>query len=121
MARPGIRYAQVAEIADRLAAEGKPVAPQVIRAELGEGSFSTITKHVRAWQESRRPQSPAQVCEMPEGVRRALDQLWMALQAEAGQIIEAVRADLMQRVQEAQARENEMTAELERVAAMEQR
>ena len=47
----GITYDEVSSVATSLTAQGMPVTTKSIRAELGTGSQSTITKHLRTWRE----------------------------------------------------------------------
>ncbi len=116
MARTGIRYEQVADIAEQLFAEGREPSLLLIRAGLGNtGSFTTIANHLKAWQESRVKIIEPQLFDMPDGVRKVLDKTWPALQTEANNLIESVRANLMQHVDEAKNREVEMATELEHV------
>ena len=117
MARPGIRYEQVAEAADRLMAQGSAPTTTLIRVELGgTGSLSTITQHLRTWQDQRHPTiEAAMAVEVPEGVQRVLKQLWPALQMEGNALIEAVKEDAEQRVQKSRQREQDMASELARM------
>ncbi len=117
MARPGIRYEQVAEAADRLTAQGTTPTTTLIRVELGgTGSLSTITGHLRTWQDQRHPKiEAAMATEVPEGVQRVLKQLWPALQMEGNALIEAVKEDAEERIQESRQREQDMGSELARM------
>ncbi len=117
MARPGIRYEQVAEAADRLTAQGTTPTTTLIRVELGgTGSLSTITGHLRTWQDQRHPKiEAAMATEVPEGVQRVLKQLWPALQMEGNALFEAVKEDAEERIQESRQREQDMGSELARM------
>lgn len=49
MARPGITYYDVANVALTIKGQGKNVTVENIRAMLGTGSISTINNHLRKW------------------------------------------------------------------------
>ena len=51
--RGSITEAQVFEAADALVAQGREVTPTVLLSTLGSGSFTTIYKHLSAWEESK--------------------------------------------------------------------
>ncbi|MBX9771460.1 MAG: DNA-binding protein, partial [Candidatus Obscuribacterales bacterium] len=51
--RGSITETQVFEAADALVAQGREVTPTALLNSLGSGSFTTIYKHLSAWQSSR--------------------------------------------------------------------
>ena len=50
MARPGIRYRQVAEACDRLVAKGETPSIDKILADIGTGSKTTISNFKKQWE-----------------------------------------------------------------------
>ncbi len=82
---------QVFEAADDLAASGQEVSPNALRDLLGRGSFSTLSKHIEAWQQARKAAPVPVVLEMPESVKAAFAQCWQAAATEAGKEIAAIR------------------------------
>ncbi len=54
MARPGVTYEQVAEAADKLDSDGIRPSPTKVREALGNtGSYSTIARFLKDWEEAR--------------------------------------------------------------------
>lgn len=62
---------QVFEAADKLAANGQEVTPNALRDVLGRGSYSTLLKHIDAWQQARQAAPAPVLIEMPESVKVA--------------------------------------------------
>ncbi len=58
MANVGIEKQDVFGAADEILAGGKEPTIQAIREKLGTGSLTTISKHLKDWQASKRNQSP---------------------------------------------------------------
>lgn len=83
--------AQVFEAAEQLAAVGQEVTTSALREILGRGSFSTLVKHIDAWQQARRSAPTPVILEMPESVKIAFAQCWAAAAGEAGKEIAAIR------------------------------
>ncbi len=54
MAKETATQERVFEVADELAADGISVSSTVIRDRIGGGSFATIVKHLRAWENQRQ-------------------------------------------------------------------
>ena len=106
---------QVFEAADKLAAEGHDVTPTTLRELLGRGSFSTLGKHIDAWQQARKTAPAPVMIEMPEGVKVAFAQCWMAAAAEAGKEIAAIREKADAEVHGTKRRLDEALAEVERL------
>lgn len=61
MARPGIKQEDVVRAVDALRAARRAASPTTVRLELGTGSYSTISKYLRALgvRESKRHRSTA--------------------------------------------------------------
>lgn len=106
---------QVFEVADKLAAEGKEVTPTSLREVLGRGSFSTLGKHIDAWQEARKTAPVPVVIDMPESVKAAFAQCWQAAAAEAGKEIAAIREKADAEIKGTKRRLDEALAEVERL------
>ena len=117
MARPGLRYEQVAEVAERLHQAGTKPTANLLLAELRTGSLSTITRHLRTWQSVHQPEPATEITAPPDGVRQVLERLWPALQREANRLIAEVDTLAQTRIEEAHQREEAMTRELERLEA----
>lgn len=58
MGNTGITQEEVFQAADRLTAAGEEVTIKAIREELGTGSLTTITRHLRAWKGPREKPAP---------------------------------------------------------------
>jgi len=67
---------QVFEAAEKLARSGREVTPTSLREILGRGSFSTLGKHIEAWQQSRQATPMHVVFEMPDTVKSAFAHCW---------------------------------------------
>lgn len=106
---------QVFEAADKLAAEGKEVTQTTLREVLGRGSFSTLGKHIDAWQEARKAAPAPVVIDMPESVKAAFAQCWQAAAAEAGKEIAAIREKADAEIKGTKRRLDEALAEVERL------
>ncbi len=98
MARMGIRYEHVAAAAQALAEAGEVPTIDRVRASLGTGSKTTITRHLKAWRLARQhlattaaePTVPPDVGELPPIAVASLGQLWSELQAQAAKSISAM-------------------------------
>lgn len=92
MARPGITYEMVEAAADALSAErpgGATLA--AVREKLGTGSFNTIHKFLKLWDENR-PKISAPSVAIPDEITRALGN-WV-VQASTGSRAEAEERSL---------------------------
>lgn len=80
--------------ADALTAAGKEPTVLLLREEIG-GSFTTLQKHLRSWQDRRRE---SEATPMPEGVQRLATQLgqavWRAATVEANQAVQMAKTTL---------------------------
>lgn len=89
--------------ARRLQVDGKQVTLLQLRNELGSGSFSTIRRHLDAWRDQVRPHS-LQNSQVPDSVKKFVDQLWAEAVTIAAQEVDRVQAGA--NVDIAQARED---------------
>lgn len=71
MARIGITYEQVAQVADAILGTGQQPGVRNIRERLTTGSPNTIQKHLAAWREAR-PQAAATAPELPSTLTAAI-------------------------------------------------
>lgn len=106
---------QVFEAADKLAANGQEVTATTLREVLGRGSFSTLGKHIDAWQQARKAAPAPVILEMPESVKAAFAQCWQAAASEAGKEIAAIREKADAEIKGIKRRLNEALAEVERL------
>jgi colicin import membrane protein len=115
--RPGVSFAEVAAVADRITGRGERPTVRSVRTELGGGSLATIQRHFSAWKDGHRPTLPVNMALPPELQRAMLTQIERAA-AEA-------RAGLETELAETLAERDGLTDELERqsetLAAAEQR
>ncbi len=106
---------QVFEAADKLAANGQEVTATTLREVLGRGSFSTLGKHIDAWQQARKAAPAPVVIDMPESVKAAFAQCWQAAASEAGKEIAAIREKADTEIKTTKRRLDEALAEVERL------
>lgn len=84
--RAGIKFEEVAAVADAIAARGDRPTLRGVRAEIGSGSMGTIQKHLAAWQSQRR-QIVTSSATLPTEIQRVII-------AEIEREIDAARATL---------------------------
>lgn len=89
--RGSISEEQVFEAGDALVAQGKEVTPTALLSSLGSGSFTTIYKHLSAWESSRASAVTDRAAVIPETVLSAFGAAWRAATAEAGKEVLAVK------------------------------
>lgn len=106
---------EVFKAADALAAQGREVTPTTLREVLGRGSFSTLGKHVEAWEKMRKTAPPPVILEMPDAVKVALAQCWQAAAAEAGKEIVSIREKTDAELKGMKRRLDEALSEIERL------
>lgn len=106
---------QVFEAADKLASNGQAVTPTTLREVLGRGSFSTLGKHIEAWQQARQAAPAPVILEMPEAVKAAFAQCWQAAATEAGKEIAAIREKADAEIKTIKRRLDEALFEVERL------
>lgn len=87
MGRIGISYAEVAEAALALQAEGKVATVDAIRNRLGTGSKTTINQYLKQW---KSEQENRQGSQLPKELHTVVMGLWERLQAECALKIEGM-------------------------------
>ena len=99
MARSGIRYEEVQEAAETLLGRGLNPTIQRVRELLGTGSNTTISEHLKHWQQ-QLAESPKAVLPpaVPETVMTALESFWKIAIHQAEAAFEEQRAVAAQAV-----------------------
>lgn len=99
MARSGIRYEEVQEAAETLLGRGLNPTIQRVRELLGTGSNTTISEHLKHWQQ-QLAESPKAVLPpaVPETVMTALESFWKIAVCQAEAAFEEQRAVAAQAV-----------------------
>ena len=115
--RGSISEEQVFEAADALVAQGKEVTPTALLGSLGSGSFTTIYKHLSAWEASRATAVTDRAAVIPETVLSAFGAAWRAASAEAGKEVLAVKEQAAEDVAAAKAEFQEALETIERLEA----
>ncbi|HEY9786548.1 MAG TPA: DNA-binding protein [Candidatus Obscuribacterales bacterium] len=108
---------QVFAAADALVAQGREVTPTALLTALGSGSFTTIYKHLTAWEESRAAAVTDKAAAIPDAVLSAFGAAWRAAAAEAGKEVTAVREQAAEEVEAAKAQFQEALQTIERLEA----
>lgn len=86
MSRTGINYLDVADAIVKLEAQGKAITGDNVRAELGTGSKSTITRLLREWKQNQGLPTD-DTNGLPTKLLTPVKELWAHLQAEADEAI----------------------------------
>jgi chromosome segregation ATPase len=114
MAREGITYEDVVEAADSLleAYRKDPKtakAPTVasVRAKLGRGSISTVSKHMRRWRDRHRPEVKLFEAGLPDTIVKAVVAAHEAIKADAAKTIQLMRDELNNGLKDAEQRVSE--------------
>jgi chromosome segregation ATPase len=115
--RGSISEEQVFEAADALVAQGKEVTPTALLGSLGSGSFTTIYKHLSAWEASRATAVTDRAAVIPDTVLSAFGAAWRAASAEAGKEVLAVKEQAAEDVAAAKAQFQEALETIERLEA----
>ncbi|MDG4584937.1 MAG: DNA-binding protein, partial [Candidatus Competibacter sp.] len=99
MARSGIRYEEVQDAAETLLGRGLNPTIQRVRELLGTGSNTTISEHLKRWQQ-QLAESPKAVLPptVPETVMTALEPFWKIAVQQAEAAFEEQRAAAAQAV-----------------------
>lgn len=113
--RGSISEEQVFEAADALVAQGKEVTPTALLSSLGSGSFTTIYKHLSAWESSRASAVTDRAAVIPEAVLSAFGAAWRAATAEAGKEVLAVKEQAAEDVAAARTQFQEALQTIERL------
>ncbi len=103
MARSGIRYEEVQNAAETLLGRGLNPTIQRVRELLGTGSNTTISEHLKSWQQ-QLAETPRIVLPptVPEAVMTALDAFWKIAVQYAEAVFEEQRIAAAQAVVEAE-------------------
>lgn len=113
MARTGISYEDVRNAAETLLGRGLNPTIQRIRELLGTGSNTTISEHLKSWQqqlsETTKIVLPPTV---PEAVRTALEVFWKIAVQQAEAVFEDQRLAATQAVADAEQSRNSALADL---------
>ncbi|ENO8811895.1 DNA-binding protein [Photobacterium damselae] len=95
MARKGITKDQVFNAANAIKARGLEPTITLVRAEIGEGSFSTISQHLSNWKS--QDAEVVDASEMPpqaeEAVLQACATIWNLCQKESKKEVKAVKQE----------------------------
>lgn len=109
MARPGITYEQVQAAADKLTGEGRNPTILAVRETIGTGSPNTIQPLLARWRESR-PVAIPKKAELPEP-------LMAAISAEIDRAAAAARAEIEDKLVQAQSEATELATTGESIEA----
>ena len=115
MARQGISREQIFEAAAALQAEGTPATVQAVRARIGTGSYTTISRHLDEWRKEHAGQAPANIPEMPEKVLGAFQQVWATAAKAAQDEVDTQRQALEAMRREIAKAQADMVAEIQRL------
>ena len=107
MARSGIRYEEVKEVAETLLGRGLNPTIQRVREILGTGSNTTISEHLKRWQQ-QMANAPRAVLPLavPETVTTAMEAFWKIAVKSAETAFEEQRNRAMQAVATAEQARN---------------
>jgi chromosome segregation ATPase len=111
MGRIGVEYLDVVKVIPKLQAESKAITGDNVRAELGTGSKSTITRLVREWKQNQGLPSDDSGS-LPLELLTAVKGLWRLLQTKADDTIDSYQ-------QECDATLNEIKQQLNQTKARE--
>lgn len=104
MARPGVTYTEVAEIATHLIGQGKNPTIEQIRLLLGSGSSTTIANHLKQWKEHQQGTSLLAAKEnVPQELISMVKGLWERVMNLSQEQVSVAEASFKQTVAELQA------------------
>jgi flagellin-like hook-associated protein FlgL len=113
MARKLVNEQEVFEVADRIASSGQAPTITKVYGELGRGSYTTIRKYLRAWEEARDGDTPTD----PEAPEKLLDsaaafgrEVWLMALKQARTEVADERVEL-------EAQKEALAQEMEKMAA----
>ncbi|MFO1371660.1 MAG: DNA-binding protein [Candidatus Competibacteraceae bacterium] len=99
MARSGIRYEEVSDAAETLLSRGLNPTIQRVRELLGTGSNTTISEHLKSWQQQLAAAPKAVLPPtIPEAVMAALESFWKIAVQQAEAAFEEQRAAAAQAI-----------------------
>ncbi|MBZ0189090.1 MAG: DNA-binding protein, partial [Candidatus Obscuribacterales bacterium] len=113
--RGSITETQVFEAADALVAQGREVTPTALLNSIGSGSFTTIYKHLSAWEESRVAAVTDRAAVIPEAVLSAFGAAWRTASAEAGKEVAVVKEQASEEIATAKVQFQEALTTIERL------
>lgn len=95
MARIGVTYEEVSDVADQILQQQKNPTIERVRAALGgTGSFGTLSKHLQTWRNQRLlsgvQKNPKKVLPS-DAVSRAVDQVWQQLNEQTQAEIKSIQ------------------------------
>lgn len=97
MARPGVTYLDVANVAQQLIAAGKAPTIESVRIALGTGSNSTLGNHLRTWKSKQdQTQQIAAKENIPEELIAALKGVWERVMDQSEEKIQTIHQDTQQ-------------------------
>ncbi len=103
MARPGLSYEIVKETAVDLLRQGQHPSIQRVRQILGTGSNSTISEHLKRWQQELASAPKAALpASVPKELMEAVKQFWQVAIQQAEDHYQVQRDESIQQVKEAQ-------------------
>lgn len=115
MARPGVEYDDVAQVAQQLLSQGEFPSVQKVRLRLGTGSNTTINAHLKAWQThlASSKDSPVLPESVPEDLMNPLDEFWRLALEKAENNYHKYKEEMQAKVQAAEHAQQEAQATLE--------
>lgn len=118
MARSGIRYEDVKDAAETLLSRGLSPTIQRVREVLGTGSNTTISEHLKHWQQ-RLAEAPLAILPpaVPEVVMAALEAFWKTAVQQAESAFDEQRAMARQTVAAAETIRDQAIAEAQQAHA----
>ncbi|MBF0366609.1 MAG: DNA-binding protein [Oligoflexia bacterium] len=114
MSTPGITKDQVFTAAESLLKSGQHPTLQLIREELKGGSFSTISKYLSEWKESKSKQT-IDVPEIPLELAGYIKKIWAAAYKESSRLFESEREAIRIEREKFQEQHDSLLSAIERV------
>ena len=116
MSRPGITQDQVFAAAQALVDRAQPVTVQALREALGQGSFTTLSQHLRAWRsQAPTPPLPSLPPAIEAVAHQALTRVWTAAWELAQHEVQAARTAAGAEIAQSQAQAHETLQEIARL------
>lgn len=112
MARFGISYEEVAEVAQQLRDQGINPTVESIRIKTGTGSNGTISTHLRAWREKQDEIKRIGSKEkLSEGLVVMVGDLWRRINSDAQEKIETAKQEIADEVLESKKRSEQLATD----------
>src|SRR5208282_2370127 len=106
--RAVIEREELFRAANDMAADGKPVTALTLLEALGGGSYRTIYKYLKDWEQTREKTTPAATsADVPESVQNAVLSTWRVATMEAAKEVTAVKEKAAEEVKAAQTKLDE--------------